>query len=164
MGGATMNLDGIRKDQLMSDIAAQLSREVRDQLPQLRLLTEAQVTADRGKGKWVRKEILGHLIDSAANNHQRFVRARSGGALVWPGYDQNGWVEIHAYRSRPWAELLDLWAALNTHIAQVITSTPADRLATSCVIGASSEPVTLEWLMKDYITHLRHHLSQLREP
>lgn len=147
----------------MREIADELAGEVRDQVPRLRLLTEAHVTADRGEGKWVRKEILGHLIDSAANNHQRFVRARFGGALGWPGYDQNAWVATHDYRSRPWAELVDLWAALNTHIVRVIASTPADRLSTSCVIG-SNEPVTLEWLMSDYLTHLRHHLSQLYEP
>jgi hypothetical protein len=147
----------------MSDIAAELSKEVRDQVPRLRLLPDGDVTADRGEGKWIRKEILGHLIDSAANNHQRFVRARSGGSLTFPGYDQNAWVKTHEYRSRPWEELVDLWAALNTHIAHVIASTPADRLGTSCVIGGG-EPVTLEWLMHDYITHLRHHLSQLRDP
>jgi hypothetical protein len=144
----------------MSGVAAELSAEIRDALPKLRAMTDVTASADRGVGKWVRKEILGHLIDSATNNHQRFVRARSGGALVWPGYEQNAWVDIHRYRLRPWSELVELWAAFNAHLADVIASTPPDRLATSCIIG-SNQPVTLEWLMHDYVSHLRHHLSQL---
>jgi hypothetical protein len=140
--------------------ASELSAEIGHTLSRLRAMTDADACADRGAGKWVRKEIVGHLIDSATDNHQRFVRARSGGSLVWPGYDQDAWVQIHRYRSRPWLELVELWAAFNAHLAAVMASTPVDRLATSCIIGRS-DPVALEWLMHDYVRHLRHHLSQL---
>jgi hypothetical protein len=108
----------------------------------------------------VRKEILGHLIDSAANNHQRFVRGRLADRLVAPGYDQDAWVEVHAYKARPWAELLDLWAALNRHLAHVLETTPAERRATPCTIGDDPE-ATLEWVARDYVRHLRHHLAQI---
>jgi hypothetical protein len=65
--------------------ASELSAEIGHTLSRLRAMTDADACADRGAGKWVRKEIVGHLIDSATDNHQRFVRARSGGSLVWPG-------------------------------------------------------------------------------
>ena len=45
-------------------------------------------------GRWSKKEILGHLIDSAANNHQRFVRAQFVQSLDTPSYEQERWVSI----------------------------------------------------------------------
>jgi hypothetical protein len=145
----------------MSEIAQELMAEVERAEATLRALGEAEVSQDRGPGKWTRKEILGHLIDSAANNHQRFVRAQSADLLVWPGYEQNAWVAVQRHRERPWPELVGLWVALNRHLAHVIEVTAPDKLRTSCVIGGRA-PVTLEWLMRDYLRHLRHHLEQLR--
>ena len=139
---------------------SELRAEVDSALPRLRAVTDAQAAAPRGDGKWVRKEILGHLIDSAANNQQRFVRAPFSDPFVWPGYDQNAWVSAHGYRDRPWAELVNLWAASNEQVAAAMRSVPPDRLATSCVIG-NDPAVTLEWLMHDYVRHLRHHLAQI---
>ena len=142
------------------NVAADLRAEIDRVLPRLRALDEADAMRDRGPGKWVRKEILGHLIDSAANNHQRFVRARLSDRLVFPPYEQDAWVALQGYRQRPWRELLDLWEVLNRHVAHVIASTPAERLATPCVIGDKA-PATLEWLMQDYVRHMRHHLAQI---
>ena len=144
----------------MSVLADELRSEVDAARNRLRVLTDADVTADRGPGKWTRKEILGHLIDSAANNHQRFIRAPLSDSFVWPGYEQNAWVSSQRYRDRPWAELVDLWAALNHHVAYAMASVPASRLETRCTIGDDA-PVTLEWLMRDYLRHLRHHLAQI---
>jgi hypothetical protein len=104
----------------MIDVASELRKEVDSALPRLRRLAEADVTRDRGPGKWIKKEVLGHLIDSAANNHQRFVRAQAVDPFVGPGYDQDAWVAAHGYRHRPWAELVDLWAGLNHHLAQLL--------------------------------------------
>jgi hypothetical protein len=129
-------------------------------LPALRALSEARAGQSRGDGKWVRKEILGHLIDSAANNHQRFVRARFSDPFVWPGYDQNAWVAAHAYRERRWSAIVDLWALLNAQVASAMDSVPADRLTTACVIG-DNPPMSLEELMHDYVRHMRHHLAQI---
>ena len=110
--------------------------------------------------RWSKKEILGHLIDSAGNNHQRFVRAQTVDPFVWPGYDQQFWVSVHRYRDRPWAELVELWVGLNCHVAQIIEGVPPVRLSARCVIG-DAEPATLEWWMRDYLRHLRHHLAQI---
>lgn len=144
----------------MSLHATELRDEVSAALPRLRVLSDARGSQPRGTGQWVRKEILGHLIDSAANNHQRFVRARFSDPFAWPDYDGNAWVSAHAYRERPWAELVDLWAGLNGQVAAAMASIPADRLETACLIGKDS-PVSLDWLMRDYVRHMRHHLAQI---
>ena len=144
----------------MSTAAGELSGVVSESLGKLQALSEKEVMGDRGAGKWVKKEILGHLIDSASNNHQRFVRAQITGRLIWPGYDQDQWVALQKYRERPWLELVQLWEQLNRHIAHVMANVPAGRLHAQCVI-ADGDPVTLEWLMSDYVRHLRHHLHQI---
>jgi hypothetical protein len=146
----------------MTELAAALRAEVEAAAEQFAGWGEADVTRDRGAGKWVKKEILGHLIDSAANNHQRFVRAQAVDPFVWPGYDQNAWVALHGYRARPWRELVDLWVALNLQVAHVIATVPPERLQTRCRIG-DKEETPLEWWMNDYLRHLRHHLAQLAE-
>ena len=144
----------------MSDIAAELRLEVESALPGLRSLSDADVTRDRGAGKWLRKEILGHLIDSAFNNDQRFVLAQLAGSFAGASYDQEGWVRLHAYRNRSWSELVDTWAAVNRHVANAIDAASEAGLQARCVIGGG-EPVSLEWLMRDYVRHLRHHLAQI---
>lgn len=144
----------------MTNAAAELRAIVSDNVEKLRALSEDEVMRARGAGKWVKKEILGHLIDSAFNNQQRFVRAQMTERLVWPGYDQDRWVAVQKYRERPWTELVHLWEQLNRHIAHVMANVPPARLDTKCVIG-DDDPVTLEWLMSDYVRHLRHHLNQI---
>jgi hypothetical protein len=144
----------------MIELANALRAEVDGAEKNLRMLAEADVIRDRGAGKWVPKEILGHLIDSAANNHQRFVRAQLTSPFVGPGYDQQAWVTLNGYRQRPWSELVDLWVALNRHVAVVIESMPPEKLQTPCIIG-DHEASPLEWWMKDYVRHLKHHLEQI---
>lgn len=144
----------------MIEIATALRAEVERAAVRLARLTDTEVARDRGAGKWIKKEILGHLIDSAANNHQRFVRAQFANPFAGPGYDQQAWVSVHRYRERPWLELVDLWMALNRHVAAVIESVPAEKLQTSCLIG-DHEPAPLEWWIRDYVRHLQHHLEQI---
>jgi hypothetical protein len=139
--------------------AAELRAVVSDSLKKLRALSEDEVMRGRGAGKWVKKEILGHLIDSALNNEERFVRAQMTEQLVWPGYEQDRWVSIQKYRERPWAEIVQLWEQLNRHIVHVMSHVPAKKLNAKCVIDG--DPVTLDFLMNDYVRHLRHHLSQI---
>jgi hypothetical protein len=144
----------------MKDIVHAIRILVDEASAMLTHMAPDQVATRPGTGEWSKKEILGHLIDSAVNNHQRFVRAQFADPFIWPGYDQQAWVPLHRYAQRPWIELVDLWVALNHHVAAVVESVPADKLQTSCVIGGR-EPAPLEWWMRDYLRHLKHHLGQL---
>ena len=139
--------------------------------PRLLQISEAQSEQPRAEEHWSAKQIIGHLIDSATNNHARFVLAQIKDDLVFPGYDQNSWVTIQHYQQAPWPRLVELWRAYNLHLLHVMAFTPADQLAKRCVQHSlqtiafepvnESEPATLEYLMKDYVVHLKHHLSQI---
>jgi len=118
--------------------------------------------ASRGEGKWTRLRVLGHLIDSAANNHQRFVRAISQPRLDWPGYDQTAHVAVQQYGSADPAVCVALWAAYNRHISHVIRQITPAKASTRCSIGGAPE-MTLSDLALDYVAHLEHHLKQLLE-
>jgi DinB family protein len=109
---------------------------------------------------WSKKQILGHLIDSASNNHQRFVRAQLQDELVWPSYDQPGCVRVQKYQECPWSDLVQFWSAYNRFLAHVLESMPASKAGTICRIGDDA-PMTLEELAQDYVRHLEHHLDQI---
>ena len=111
-------------------------------------------------GGWTRKQILGHMVDSAANNHQRFVRGALEGHYSGPGYQQDGWVEIHGYAELPWDTLLELWAAAHGMLERVVARIPEERFGAMCVVGEGA-PVTLQFLIEDYVVHQRHHLTQI---
>ena len=100
------------------------------------------------------------MIDSAANNHQRFVRAQLGQELAFPGYEQERWVAVQRYQDESWEALVALWQHYNQHLLHVMECVPGDQLSRRCVIG-DNDPVTLEFLMKDYVVHLKHHLEQI---
>ena len=112
--------------------------------------------------KWSKKEILGHLIDSAANNHQRFVRAQLSSELHIPDYEQQIWVATQRNQSEPWANLIQLWKSYNLHLLHIISTIPESALGNYCIIG-DNKPVTLEFVIEDYVRHLRHHLEQILE-
>jgi DinB family protein len=143
-----------------SAIASDLGRTVAQAKPLLLELDNADTTARPSENKWAMKEILGHLLDSASNNHQRFVRATLQGSLTFPGYDQNALVDLQRFADVDWIFLVDFWAAYNRFLAHVINSLPAEAAAVGCNIG-SNKPATLEWIAADYVAHLKHHLNQI---
>ena len=110
-------------------------------------------------GGWTRKQIVGHLLDSAANNRQRFVRASADGNYAWPQYAQEAWVAAHGYANQPWDTLLLWWQVEHEILAAVVDNIPEDRLEASCVVGDNA-PVTLRFLIEDYLAHQRWHLAQ----
>jgi DinB superfamily len=118
-------------------------------------------------GKWSKKQELGHLIDSALNNHQRFVRAQipahlESGVLRMAGYNQNEWVSVGEYQTRVWGELVRLWKSLNQQILHVMKNASPEFLQTPCSIGGG-EPAPLELVMIDYVGHLKHHIAHILE-
>ncbi len=126
----------------------------------LAAMKEQDVSNPAAPGRWSKKEILGHLIDSASNNHQRFVRALSDGRLEFPPYAQNEWVESQDYADESWRLLVDLWSAFNLHLAHIIAGIPPEKMDTQCKVG-DKEPVRLEDLIADYVKHMEHHLKQI---
>jgi hypothetical protein len=151
---------------------ASLRRAVRRHTPALRAMSEAKSRRPRAAGKWTPREILGHLIDSASNNHQRFVRARFQEDLVFPGYAQEEWVRGQNYAEARWAELVELWRLYNLHLARVMEATPESvrrkrtRRHNFHVLlmrkVPEGSPAALEDLMRDYVAHLEHHVAQIR--
>lgn len=111
-------------------------------------------------GGWTRKQILGHLVDSAANNRQRFVRAALDGSYSGPGYEQDRWVELHGYANQSWEILLRWWQAEHGILVELVDRIPAERLAVQCLIGGDG-PYTLQFVIDDYVDHQRHHLEQI---
>lgn len=138
-------------------------RQVANSFSRELLATDGRAAARRPDAQtWSPKEVLGHLIDSAANNHQRFVRAQESDALTVPGYEQNHWVESQGYQEADWPHLIALWTHLNLHLADVIARIQPDKYGVPCIIGGS-DPVTLEFVIVDYLRHVRHHMAQIRQ-
>lgn len=138
---------------------SQLSSVVALALPHLSALSEQAAGQKPAPDKWSKKEILGHLIDSAANNHQRFVRLQLEQEIGLPGYEQDGWVRVNKYQDTPWTDLIALWTAYNRHLATVIES--LDPAALGHVWHSPDGDVTLEFIATDYVRHLKHHLLQI---
>ena len=122
----------------------------------------AKWNASRGEGKWTRLQLLGHLIDSAANNHQRFVRALCQNSLEWPGYDQVAHVTVQNYGIADYRLLLSLWSAYNRFLSHVMRQISQAKGATLCSIDGAPA-MSLADLALDYVAHLEHHLKQLLE-
>ena len=100
--------------------AARLRQAVAAATPRLAALTPAAASLRPAPDKWCPAEIIGHLIDSATNNHRRFVLGQLQNDLVFPGYDQDAWVRVQRHRDVPWEELVASWRALNLHLAHVL--------------------------------------------
>ena len=134
-----------------------LSREAHS----LRAMSESKAQQRPAADTWSPKEELGHLIDSAVNNHVRFVAASLQNEFQGPGYAQDGWVGAHGYQQIPLATLIDLWESHNTLLVAVVQRIPEEKLAVLCKIG-DGEAVTLGFLVEDYIVHMQHHLDHLQ--
>lgn len=155
----------------MIDYTGDLVTAVEAAFRSLSALPEEAAARRPAPGKWSPKEIIGHLIDSASNNHQRFVRAQFQEDLVFAGYAQDEWVAAQRYQDAPWGDLLALWRAYNRHIARLIEAMPDEvrmrerrhhnlhELAWRTV--PADRPTTLDYFMRDYVLHLHHHVRQI---
>ena len=144
----------------MKELSEELLSVIDVAEPRLRAMTAAQSAEPIRPGGWSRRQVIGHLIDSASNNHQRFVRAALQTSLDFPRYDQEGCVLVQAPEEADWPLLVSLWATYNRYLAHVIARLPVSKLETECRIGPA-EAVTLSFLATDYLAHMVHHLSQI---
>lgn len=151
----------------------ELKDAVLDAFQNLTLVPEEKVTERPAPGKWSVKEIIGHLIDSASNNHQRFVRAQFTKELVFDGYGQDDWVGAQKYQEANWHELLILWRGFNLHLVHLMEIMPDDIRKRQRTVHNLHQiafhtvpedlPTSLDYFMGDYVVHLKHHLRQIED-
>lgn len=137
----------------------------------LRTVPDAAARIPYAPGKWSTKEVVGHSVDSAANNHQRFVRAQWSDDLLCPTYAQDEWVRTQRYLEAPWPELAELFGMYNQHLARVVEFMPPEVLTRPRakhnlhIVGwqqvSEHDAVTLAWFIRDYVGHLQHHIRQI---
>jgi DinB superfamily len=147
---------------MSQQLSALLQQTIDRELPHLRAVEESTAEIPpAGPSSWSPKEELGHLIDSAANNHMRFVRAALDGFYRGPGYAQNDWVRIHGYRQMPWETLVSTWYLYNSLLAGLVANIPENKLDADCFIASAELPDTLGFVIHDYVLHMQHHIDHL---
>lgn len=143
----------------MKNLADELKLAVEDAVKNFGVISEAEWKVKPLPEKWSKMEVLGHLIDSASNNHHRFIRLQYE-TLPCIVYDQNSWVELQHYNELPVENVISLWKFSNLHLCGIIKHIPKEKYSCLCDIK-KEQPVTLEWIVKDYLRHLKHHLAQI---
>jgi hypothetical protein len=146
---------------MIHDLSQSLKLLLETEVALLRHLTDATAaTRPGGDSTWSPKEELGHLIDSAANNHIRFVCALIQPEMRGPTYAQNEWVKVHQYQSMPWRMIVDFWYNYNSFLTPLLENVPENKLQTLCFIS-SGAGLTLRFLVDDYVLHIQHHIDHL---
>jgi DinB superfamily len=134
-------------------------KEILEKIPaKLNVIDEEHAQQKPNPKKWSKKEILGHLIDSASNNHQRFVRLQIDNAVTLPKYKQDEWVMIEHWQQKDWKDIT-LWQLYNRHILHILEYVDETKLSNTIALG--EENYTLQFLIDDYVDHMEHHLRQI---
>ena len=145
----------------MEDTAQLLLDAVDKAYGLMQSITETDAAIKPAANKWSKKEILGHLVDSALNNQQKFVRTLlANPSTEFVGYDQDAWVAVQQYNTQRWENILSLWVMANKHLAHIMQTTDASKLNHSITVNGKG-PYSLKFIMHDYVEHLKHHLGQI---
>ena len=144
----------------MQETAQKLRESINKIVPLLEAIPESETSSKPLPTKWSKKEILGHLIDSACNNQQKFVRTMLTKHLDFVGYQQDDWVAMQHYNEYDWKTLITIWKAQNLHIAHIIEHVKPASLQNTISIDGNGL-YTLEFIMQDYLEHQLHHLKAI---
>jgi len=145
------------KGAVMESITFELNTIIDKHLSSLRSISDDEYNSKPSPAKWSKKEILGHLIDSAQNNIRRFIIAQYEYRPKIT-YNQDKWVALSNYQGYDLNNLIQLWYFMNKHICEILRSMPPAMAERE---SETEELHTIKWLAKDYIKHLLHHLHQV---
>lgn len=145
----------------MKDTVHELSHIVEEFTNKISQLSEEAFSAKPNPEKWSKKEVLGHLIDSASNNLRRFIcgQYEPGPKIV---YQQDFWVTANNYQHVKKDNVIQLWRLLNEQICEVLQTMPEQNMSLPADTGKDKVQLhSIKWLAEDYVKHLKHHLNQI---
>jgi len=149
-------------DNTMELVVQELSALINEFTAKLRAMDVAEFETKPQPHKWSRKEIIGHLVDSAQNNLRRFIVSTYAETPPNIVYDQDAWVRLNGYQTMRADQVITLWALVNQQIVQVLRHMAPDDYSRPCDTGKDKEQLhSLLWLAEDYLRHLKHHLNQV---
>ncbi len=122
-----------------------------------RSISKVKLSAD----KWTLKEMVGHLIDSASNNHQRFVRLQIDRKITIPGYEAEQWVSVSNLENLSYKFVVGLWRMYNDYLLNLIKGIKPESLKNLWVLAG--DEMSLEFLIDDYYTHMEMHFNMFIE-
>lgn len=141
----------------MKNVVQELAQLISSESTRFSQMDEKEISYKSSPEKWSKKEVIGHLVDSAQNNIQRFVRAQYQ-HQPFIVYAQDDWVRLQDYQTYPTADLIQLWILLNRHLCKILENIPQKNYQLLCL---TDELHTLEWIAEDYVRHLKHHLKAI---
>lgn len=144
----------------MIQASIQALSEILSSVPDILMsINEKEFSAQPSPEKWSKKQILGHLIDSATNNHQRFIRSQAeNNPQIY--YDQEIWVKNNYYQQMHAFQIIEFWTIYNYHILHIIKNMTEENYLRTCTMK-DGQVLSIAYLVNDYIQHMQHHLKQI---
>lgn len=147
---------------MVKNVAAELRLIITTYSTVFTALQEEDFSTKPNPEKWSKKEIVGHLIDSAQNNLRRFIVAQYEATPPLIVYDQDFWVKANDYQNMTSMDVIVAWMLVNYRICVVLENMPEANYSKQCNTGKDKEQLyTLDWLAQDYLKHLKHHINQI---